>query len=68
MPASRNTRCASATDATPSQQAIRRGSAWLASGTRARAISALGTMAVGAWMNSTAAAAGSSFKACSACT
>jgi hypothetical protein len=63
MPASWKILRASATAASPSQQPSTRGGApggGTASGTSARAISALGTIAVGACTNSTAPPAGSS--------
>jgi hypothetical protein len=56
-------RRASATPASPSQQPISRPAASRASGAQARAMSSLRTMAVGACMNSTVPAAGSSSSA-----
>ena len=62
MPACWNTRRASATAAWPSQQPIRRGGVCCASGSSARAICALGTTALGAWISSRAGAAASSLQ------
>ena len=57
-----------ATPGPPSQLLIRRRGSCVASGSSARAMSVLGTMAVGACMNSSVPVAGSDSSACSVCT
>jgi hypothetical protein len=60
-------RRASATESSPSQQAMTRPGDCFTMGTHARAMSSLRTMAVGACMKSTAPFPGSARSVCSVC-